>query len=131
RPTRSKRDWISDVFSSDLSITLTPAGTQQRSAVYDYKDVVYEGTYSFSGGIITVNVNNHGLLEGMAVRLSLTGRIPVVVVITSASASSFTAQLEGNGSGNVEVYAQGMAIYLFDEAGQRVDGRVSWAARGN
>src|SRR5690625_7104716 len=33
-------------FLDVASITLTPAGTQQRTAVYDYKDVVYEGTYS-------------------------------------------------------------------------------------
>src|SRR5690625_6269473 len=65
-------------FLDVASITLTPAGTQQRSAVYDYKDVVYEGTYSFSGNVITVSVPNHGLLEGMAVRLSLTGRTPKI-----------------------------------------------------
>lgn len=119
-------------FLDVSSITLTPAGTAARVAVYDFKDTALSGTYSILDGTVTVNVSAHGLLAGQDVMLNYANRDPERVRILTASANSFTAATPGpNKSGNLQIYPQSMRIYLFDGAGNRASGSVSWAIKGN
>lgn len=119
-------------FLDVSSITVTPAGTTPLTAVYDFQDAVLSGTYSVTGGTVTVNVTGHGLVAGQAVRLGFSNREPAIVTVATAVADSFTAPITGpNGSGALLTYPQGMRIYLFDQSGNRASGTVSWAVKGN
>ena len=116
------------------SITLTPAGTTQATAVYDYKDTIITGTYSVTSNVATITATAHGQAIGQKVRLNFTsGTAPssVYTIATVPNANSYTVALTtANTSGNVSTYSQGLRVYLFNSAGARASGTVSWAIRG-
>ncbi|MBV6304946.1 hypothetical protein KVP10_08600 [Candidimonas humi] len=119
-------------FIDVSSITLTPAGTVSRTAVYDFKDAPLSGTYAIDSGTVTVNVADHGLLAGQDVMLNYADIAPERVTVLLADTDSFTASVSHpDQSGSLQIYAQSMRIYLFDKDGARQDGVVSWAIRGN
>lgn len=122
-------------FNADFldiqSITLTPAGTTPLTAVYDYKDAILSGTYSRASGVVTVSVTAHGLAAGQDVMLNYANDDPERVTVTSAAADSFTATTGlADKTGDIQIYAQGMRVYLFDDTGTRASGAVSWAVKG-
>lgn len=122
-------------FLDVSSITLTSAGTTPVVAVYDFKDVVQEGTYAVSGaGVMTVTANNHGLGVGQDVQLNVITGLATSqrARITAATMDTFTVQVEGGTTnGRVSLYAQSMRIYLFNQSGARVSGSASWSIKGN
>lgn len=119
-------------FIDVSSITLTPAGTIPKTAVYDFKDAMLSGTYSIVSGTATVNASGHDLLPGQDVMLLYANRDPQRATVQTATTNSFTALVDGpNKSGNLQIYSQSMRIYLFDANGSRASGSVSWAIKGN
>lgn len=116
------------------SLTLTPQGTASRIAVYDFMGTTLPGTYTISSNVATINVVNHTLLAGQKVRLyfSTGSGVPGVYTVSSViNADSYTVSLVApNGSGSVTTYPNSMRVYLFDNAGDRQSGTVSWAVRG-
>lgn len=122
-------------FLDVSSITLTSAGTTPVIAVYDFKDVVQEGTYAVSGsGVMTVTAQAHGLGVGQDVQLNvISGHATSQRArILSATSNAFTVQVEGGTTnGRISLYAQSMRIYLFNQSGARVSGSASWAIKGN
>lgn len=120
-------------FVDVTSITVTPAGTQPRIAVYDFLDQVISGTYTVTNNVATITVANHGLETGQTVRLSFsTGTAPSgVYVVTKVNANSYTVNITtGNTSGSVTTYPQSMRVYLFDNSGTRQSGQFGWSIRG-
>lgn len=121
-------------FIDVTSIVLTPAGTASRTAVYDFQDAVTTGTYSVTSNVCTVSATGHGLIVGQNVRLAFAsggGVAGVYTVATVADANTFTvAMVTANTSGNVSTYPQGFRVYLFNSAGTRQSGTVSWAVKG-
>ena len=113
---------------------MTPQGTTPLTAVYDFLDSVITGTYSVTSNVCTVNATGHNLVVGQKVRLTFTsGTAPsgVYAVASVVNANSYTVALTtANTSGNLSTYPEGMRIYLFNSAGTRVSGTVSWSIRG-
>lgn len=121
------------------SITLTPSGTTRLTAVYDYTDLAaISGTYTITSNSCVVTASGHGFSQatgaiGQNVKLSFSsgGAPSGIYPITAVSGSTFTVAITtANTSGNVSIYSQGARAYLFDSAGSRTTGNVSWAVRG-
>lgn len=125
---------FSKEFIDVTSITVSPSSTTPVTAVYDFQDAVLSGTYSVTSNVATVNVTGHGLVVGQNVRLAFsTGTAPsgIYTVASVPSANQFTVSITtANTSGNVQTYPQGIRIYLFNSAGSRVSGTVSWSIKG-
>lgn len=121
-------------FVDVTSVTLTPASTTLQTAVYDFKDSLISGTYVLASNVVTVTATAHGQVVGQAVQLNFSSGTAPPGVYTIASvpgANSFTVALtSANTSGNVSVYSQGIRVYLFNSAGARASGPVSWSIRG-
>jgi hypothetical protein len=102
--------------------------------VYDFKDSVITGTYSVSSNVVTVNATAHGLLAGQKVRLTFTsGTAPngVYQVASVVNANQYLVNITtANTSGNISTYPESFRIYLFNSAGVRTSGTVSWNVRG-
>lgn len=121
-------------FIDVTSITTTSQSTTPRTAVYDYIDTVRAGTYSVTSNVCTVTLTGHGFTIGQKLRLFFTtgAAAPGLYYVSAVpNANSFTVAISSaNTSGNVSVYPNSMRVYLFDTAGTRVSGNVSWAIRG-
>lgn len=121
-------------FIDVSSITVSPNGTTLLTPVYDFKDSVITGTYSVTSNVVTVNATAHGLLAGQKVRLSFTtGTAPngVYIVASVVNANQYTVNLTtANTSGNISTYPESFRVYLFNSAGSRTSGSVSWNVRG-
>lgn len=121
-------------FVDVTSIMLTPKGTTPLTAVYDYRDVVLYGSYSVTSNVATISVTDHQFVVGQQVRLFFTtgSADSAIYTITSVpNANTFTVAITTpNTSGSVSIYANSMRVYLFNSAGARVSGSVSWTARG-
>lgn len=121
-------------FLDIQSITATPQGTASASVVYDFGDNIINGTYSVTSNVCTVTATAHGLVAGQRVRLAFTsGTAPpgVYTVASVTSANVYTVSLTtANTSGNVSTYPQGFRVYLFNSAGTRISGTVSWSVKG-
>ena len=116
------------------SITVSPQGTTLLTPVYNFQDAVLTGTYSVTSNVATINVTGHDLIAGQKVRLNFTsGTAPngVYTVASVVNANQYTVNITtANTSGNISTYPEGFRIYLFNSAGSRVSGTVSWQARG-
>jgi hypothetical protein len=121
-------------FIDITSIVLTPSGTTPADAVYDYLDTVIAGTYSVTTNVATISVTGHNLLAGQKVRLSFTsGTAPngVYTVASVVNANQYTVNITtANTSGNISTYPESFRVYLFNSAGVRTSGLVSWSVRG-
>lgn len=120
-------------FIDVVSLTATANGTTPITAVYDYQDTIFSGTYSVSSNVGTFNITGHGLITGQKVRLSFSTGTATdqVLTISSYTTNSFTANIvTANTSGNCNVYSQSARLYLFDQSGTRVSANSSWTVRG-
>lgn len=120
-------------FADVNSIVVSPQGTTAIIPVYDFKDVVVNGTYTVTSNVCTVNVTDHGLITGQNVRLGIaTGSaIMGVYTITSHSVDSFTVSMStSNTSGNLSIYPESFRLYLFSTLGVRLSTNASWAITG-
>jgi hypothetical protein len=121
-------------FIDISSITVSPNGTTLLTPVYDFKDSVIEGTYSVTSNVVTVNATAHGLLAGQKVRLTfISGTAPngVYRVDSVVNANQYLVNITtSNTSGNISTYPESFRIYLFNSAGVRTSGTVSWNVRG-
>jgi hypothetical protein len=121
-------------FLNVSSITLTPAGVTPTTSVYTLPPVDLGATYSVASNICTVTSTAHDLIVGQKVLLSFgTGSAPsgVYPVASVVGLNSYTVAITtANTSGSVVVRPQSLRIYLFNSAGSRVSGSVSWAIRG-
>ncbi len=125
---------FSKEFVDVISITISPNGSTLLTPVYDFKDSVLTGTYSVTSNVLTVNVTAHGLIAGQKVRLNFSsGTAPngVYTVATLVNANQYTVNLTtANTSGNISTYPESFRVYLFNSAGVRTSGSVSWNVRG-
>ena len=121
-------------FVDIISITVSPNGSTLLTPVYDFKDSVLTGTYSVASNVLTVSVTAHGLIAGQKVRLNFSsGTAPngVYTVATLVNANQYTVNLTtANTSGNISTYPESFRVYLFNSAGSRASGSVSWNVRG-
>jgi hypothetical protein len=121
-------------FVDIMSITVSPNGSTLLTPVYDFKDSVLTGTYSVTTNVMTVNVTAHSLIAGQKVRLTFTsGTAPngVYTIASVVNANQYTVNLTtANTSGNISTYPESFRIYLFNSAGVRTSGSVSWNVRG-
>jgi predicted phage tail protein len=121
-------------FVDVASITASPSGTSGLSPVYDFLDSVINGTYTLTTNVATINATAHNLLAGQKVRLSFTsGTAPngVYTVASVVNANQYLVNITtGNTSGNISTYPESFRVYLFNSAGTRASGTVSWAVRG-
>lgn len=121
-------------FIDVSSITVSASGTTPLTAIYNFQDANIAGTYSVASNVCTVSATAHDLVVGQKVRLSMSsgGGIDGVYTVASVpSANSFTvAMTTANTSGNCSMYPQGIRVYLFNSAGTRVNGTVSWSIKG-
>lgn len=120
-------------FIDVQSVTLSPSGTTAANAVYDIKDAFETGTYNLTSNVCTVTKANHGLITGQAVKLFISSGNGVagLYTITGYTANTFTvAMVSANTSGDVSFYPQSFRVYLFDNSGNRVYSRFSWAIKG-
>jgi hypothetical protein len=121
-------------FVDVTSVTLSPMGTTRLYTAYEFDDTVRTGTYNVVSNVITVSVTAHTLIAGQKVRLSpSTGTLPAgVYTIASAATDSFTINFTtANTSGNVSTYPNSARAHLFNDAGTRVTGTISWTVRGS
>ena len=125
---------FSKEFVDVISITISPNGSTLLTPVYDFKDSVLTGTYSVTSNVVTVSVTAHGLIAGQKVRLNFSsGTAPngVYTVATLVNANQYTVNLTtANTSGNISTYPESFRVYLFNSAGVRTSGSVSWNVRG-
>lgn len=116
------------------SITSVGMGTAQVTAVTEFKDSLLYGTYSVTSNVATITATAHELVVGQNVRLDFSSGLGIRGVYTVASvpnANSFTVSMgASNTSGSVTAYWSGFRVRLYNAAGTRVSGTVSWAARG-
>lgn len=121
-------------FIDVQSINVSPSGTTLLTPVYNFQDAVLTGTYSITSNVATINVTGHDLITGQKVRLNFTsGTAPngVYTVASTPTANQFTVSITtANTSGNISIYPEGFRVYLFNSAGTRVSGTVSWQVRG-
>lgn len=121
-------------FIAVTSIVLSPAGTTPVTAVYEFPHSAVTGTYAVAANVATINATAHSLVVGQKVRLSfISGTAPsgVYAVASVPDANTYTVALTtANTSGNVSTYPQGLRAYLFNSAGARVSGPVSWSIKG-
>lgn len=121
-------------FIDVQSINVSPSGTTLLTPVYNFQDAVLTGTYSVTSNVATINVTGHDLITGQKVRLNFTsGTAPngVYTVASTPTANQFTVSITtANTSGNISIYPEGFRVYLFNSAGTRVSGTVSWQVRG-
>lgn len=125
---------FSKEFVDVISITISPNGSTLLTPVYDFKDSVLTGTYSVTSNVLTVSVTAHGLIAGQKVRLNFssgTATNGVYTVATLVNANQYTVNLTtANTSGNISTYPESFRVYLFNSAGVRTSGSVSWNVRG-
>ena len=125
---------FSKEFVDVISITISPNGSTLLTPVYDFKDSVLTGTYSVTSNVLTVSVTAHGLIAGQKVRLNFSsGTAPngVYTIATLVNANQYTVNLTtANTSGNISTYPESFRVYLFNSAGVRTSGSVSWNVRG-
>ena len=121
-------------FIDVVSVTLSAQGTTPLNPVYDLKDEVIVASYSVDSNVATINATAHGLVAGQRVKLSVVSGPGVssrYLISSVINANSYTVSMVApNGSGNVSTYPNSMRVYLFDQAGNRTSGNVSWAVRG-
>lgn len=121
-------------FIDITSITVSPKGSTLLTPVYNFQDAVINGTYSVTTNVATINATAHDLIAGQKVRLNFTsGTAPngVYTVASVVNANQYTVNITtGNTSGNISTYPEGFRIYLFDSAGNRASGDVSWSVKG-
>jgi len=101
--------------------------------VYDIKDAFETGTYSLTSNVCTVTKANHGLITGQTVKLFISSGsgVPGLYTITSYTTNTFTvAMVSADTSGDISYYPQSFRVYLFDNSGNRVYSRFSWAIKG-
>ena len=124
---------FSKEFIDIASITVSPNGTTPLIPVYDYYDTVINGTYTVNAQICTVTAVGHTLIAGQNIKLyfSTGNAASGVYSITSVATNTFTLSMQiANTSGNTLGYSQSMRIYLFNNAGTRQSGSVSWTVKG-
>lgn len=120
-------------FADVNSIIVSPQGTTAIIPVYDFKDVVANGTYSVLSNVCTVNVTGHDLITGQNVRLGIASGLGIlgVYTITSHSTDSFTVAMTTlDTSGNLSIYPESFRLYLFSTLGVRLSANASWAITG-
>lgn len=121
-------------FVDVTAVTVSASGTTPVTAIYNFQDARIAGTYSVTSNVCTVSATAHDLVVGQNVRLSVStgGGVDGVYTVASVpTANSFTvAMTTANTSGNVSMYPQGIRVYLFNSAGTRVSGTVSWSIKG-
>jgi hypothetical protein len=121
-------------FVDVVAITPSANGSTLLTPVCDFYDVIQTGTYSVTSGVCTVTMTGHKASVGARVRLSpSTGLMPpgVYTVATVPTANTFTFTVaSANTSGNTLGYHNFGRLHLFNSAGARVAGTVSWAIRG-
>ncbi len=121
-------------FLDISSITVSPNGTTLLTPVYNFQDAIITGTYSVTSNVATINVTGHDLIAGQKVRLNFTsGTAPngVYAVASVVNANQYTVNITtGNTSGNISTYPEGFRVYLFNSAGTRVSGTISWSVKG-
>jgi hypothetical protein len=121
-------------FVDIQSINVSPSGTTLVTPVYNFQDAVLTGTYSVTSNVVTINVTGHDLVAGQKVRLNFTsGTAPngVYTVASVVTANQYRVNITtANTSGNISTYPEGFRVYLFNSAGTRVSGTVSWQVRG-
>lgn len=122
-------------FIDVASITLTPLGTSQLSAVYDFRDTVISGTYSATGTECTLSETSHGLIIGQKVRLYFSSGTAIngvytVSSVTNANEYKVSMNVISPTSGSHQGYPNSCRGYLFDGAGARQSGTLSWNVRG-
>jgi sulfur carrier protein ThiS len=120
-------------FIDVQSVTLSPSGTTSANAVYDIKDAFETGTYNLTSNVCTVTKANHGLITGQSVKLFISSGSGVagLYIITSYTANTFTVDMvSADTSGDISYYPQSFRVYLFDNSGNRVYSRFSWAIKG-
>ena len=121
-------------FLDITSITVSPNGTTLLTSVYNFQDAIISGTYSVTSNVATISCTGHDLIAGQKVRLSFTsGTAPngVYSVASVVNANQYTVNITtSNTSGNVSTYPQGFRVYLFNSAGTRVNGTISWSVKG-
>lgn len=121
-------------FINVASVSVSPLGTVPLTPVPDFQNAVLSGSYAVSSNVATVSVTSHGLVEGQNVRLNFTSGAasPITATVTEVvSANQFKALVTSqNTSGALSIYPQGIRVYLFNTAGSRVSGTVSWSIKG-
>jgi hypothetical protein len=121
-------------FVDVASITLTPSGNTLNTAVYEFLDTVINGTYTLTSNVATINATGHNLIAGQKVRIVFTsGTAPsgIYTVASVVNANQYLVNITtANTSGNISSYQQGFRVYLFNSAGARASGTVSWSIRG-
>ena len=120
-------------FADISSIVVSPQGTTAVIPVYDFKDVIFSGTYSVTSNVCTVSATDHGMITGQKVRLGIaTGTaIMGVYTITSHSTNSFAVNMStANTSGTLSVYPESFRLYLFNTSGVRLSANASWSVTG-
>jgi hypothetical protein len=121
-------------FLDVISITVSPNGTTVLTPVYNFQDAIIGGTYSVSSNVVTINATGHDLIAGQKVRLNFTsGTAPngVYSVASVVNANQYTVNITtSNTSGNISTYPEGFRVYLFNSAGTRVSGTISWSVKG-
>jgi len=126
---------FSTEFVDVISFQPSPIGTEPRYAVVDFLDAIIVGTYTVASNVVTVNATAHNLLIGQRMRLAAsTGNLPIGVytVASVTNANTYTcAAVLANTSGAVSTYPNSGRIYLYDSAGTRQSGLVSWTVRGS
>jgi len=122
-------------FVDVISFQPSPLGTVARVAVGDFSDNIIVGTYTVASNVVTVTATAHNLLTGQRVRLAASsGNLPIGVytVASVTNANTYTcAAVLANTSGAVSTYPNSGRIYLYDSAGTRQSGLVSWTVRGS
>lgn len=121
-------------FVEVVAINPSASGTTLLTAVYDYYDAIQTGTYSVVSGVCTIASTNHKAVVGGKVRLAAsTGSLPIGVytVVSVPNANTLTVNTaSANSSGNILMYNNFGRLHLFNSAGTRVAGTVSWSIRG-
>lgn len=127
-------------FNSDFvdvaSVSPAPLGTEPRSAVVDMLDAILTGTYTVASNVVTVTTPGHNLVVGQKVRLApAAGTLSIGVhhVASVIDADNYTvaAIAEDCVPSPLTTYPNSMRVYLYDAAGDRQSGPVSWTIRGS
>jgi hypothetical protein len=121
-------------FLDITSITVSPNGTTLLTPVYNFQGAIITGTYSVTSNVVTISATGHDLIAGQKVRLNFTsGTAPngVYSVASVVNANQYTVNITtSNTSGNISTYPEGFRVYLFNSAGTRVNGTISWSVKG-
>jgi hypothetical protein len=126
---------FSQEFIDIISINIAANSSLPLIPVYDFLDNTTTGTYSVSGNVCTMTVNNHNLVAGQNVRVFFTSGgvksgIYTVSEVLSANIYKFNI-VSANTSGTVNTYPNSMRVYVYNTSGVRQNNvQVSWSVQG-